>query len=393
MHKILLILKREYLSRVRKKSFIVMTLLGPFFFVALWAVPFWLTTQDGNEKIIEVLDESGLFEEKFSSGNSIKFSYIKEDLNDAKKRIPHGENYGLLYIPELDLNNPTGITFFSEKSPSMEVVFSIEKTLKNEIEDLKLSTSGIDKELLAGIKTRVSINTINLSAEGEKESNSGVASVIGYIAGFLIYMFIFINGAQVMRGIIEEKSSRIVEVIISSVKPFQLMMGKIFGIAAVSLTQFGLWIILTVSITTAISAYFGINRFDHTQAQIQEVIGNSPEDLGELQASIEESAGIAMIFKALDTVNLPLVLGAFLFYFLGGYLLYGALFAAVGSAVESDADSQQFMLPISIPLIISIISLAGVIKDPDGPIAFWMSMIPLTSPVVMLTRIPFGVPG
>jgi ABC-2 type transport system permease protein len=389
MHKILLILQREYLTRVRKKSFIIMTLLGPFFFMAIWAVPIWLATQDGDEKVIEVLDESGLFAEKFNSSNSLRFSYISDNLDEAKKRVPYGSTYGLLYIPKLDLQNPNGISFFSEKSPSMDVVFSIEKTLKNEIEDLKLLNSGIDKSVLATIKTKVNINTISLSEAGEKESNSGIASIIGYIAGFLLYMYIFINGTQVMRGIIEEKTNRIVEVIISSVRPFQLMMGKILGIAAVSLTQFALWIFLTLTISTVASAYFGISRADHTQAQVEELM-----NAAELEAGFESNQEVVgMIMNALGTVNIPLILVTFIFYFLGGYLLYAALFAAIGSAVESDADSQQFMLPISMPLIMSIVGLTAVIKDPDGPIAFWMSMIPFTSPVVMLTRIPFGVPG
>jgi ABC-2 type transport system permease protein len=389
MHKILLILQREYWTRVRKKSFIVMTLLGPLFFAAMWAVPIWIATQEGDDKVIEVLDESGLFVGKFPSSKSLRFSYINESLDQAKKRVPFGENYGLLYIPKLDIQNPSGISFFSEKNPSLDVVMSIEKTLKNEIEDHKMLTSGIDKEILASIKTKINVNTINLSDGGEKESNAGISSIIGYISGFLLYMYIFINGTQVMRGIIEEKTNRIVEVIISSVRPFQLMMGKILGIAAVSLTQFAIWIILTVAISSAFGAFLGMSRTEYTSNQLEQVMAQN-EELG---AAMDGAPQMEAIFNALTSVNIPLILSCFIFYFLGGYLLYASMFAAVGSAVESDADSQQFMFPISMPLIMSIVGLAAVIKEPDGGIAFWMSMIPLTSPVVMLARLPFGVPA
>ncbi len=384
MNKVLLIIKREYLTRVRKKSFIVMTILGPLFFAAVMVIPIWLATQEGDEKTIEVLDESGLFENSFTESGNIKYEYINAPLQEAKNKVPGQQQYGLLHIPADALENPAGITFFSEGNPSFDIVLSLERTLKSEIEAIKLTRSGIDKATLATIDTPVRINTINLSGTGEKASSSGISSAVGYFAAVLIYFFVFLYGAQIMRGVLEEKTSRIVEVIISSVKPFQLMMGKIIGIAAVGLTQFLLWVILTIGISSVAGSMFQMDRF--TDPQIETTTdGMSEKD-------INQAEQISGIFTALEAIDITKLVLCFVFYFLGGYLLYGGLFAAVGSAVDSDADTQQFMFPISLPLIASIVMLSAIIKDPGGTLAFWMSMIPFSSPVVMMMRIPFGVP-
>lgn len=378
MHKIGLIISREYLTRVRKKSFIIMTIIGPLLFAALIILPTWLASQDGDQKVIEVLDESGSFRDKFQDTESLVFEYISGDLATAKERVPNENTFGLLYIPAIDIDNPTGISLYTLSNPSIVMVKTIERTIKSEIEEIRLTNSGIDKEMLASLKADVNVNTISLSTTGEeKASSSGAASVAGYVGSFLIYFFIFYYGAQIMRGVIEEKTNRILEVIISSVRPMQLMLGKIIGVAAVGLTQFVLWVMLTFAISSLVASIFGIDAAASPQmAQAQDV-------------PMEE---IDNIMSSLTSLNFPLIIGVFLFYFLGGYLMYGALFAAVGSAVDSDADSQQFMFPITIPLIFSIVVLGAVLKDPDGTLAFWMSMIPLTSPVVMMMRTPFGVP-
>jgi ABC-2 type transport system permease protein len=378
MHKIGLIISREYLTRVRKKSFIVMTIIGPLLFAALIILPTWLASQDGEQKVIEVLDDSGSFKDKFQDTESLMFEYINGDLDAAKERVPNERTFGLLYIPAIDMDAPTGISLYTLSNPSIVMVNTIERTIKSEIEKIKLTKSGLDKEVLAALKADITVNTISLSTTGEeKASSSGAASVAGYVGAFLIYFFIFYYGAQIMRGVIEEKTSRILEVIISSVRPMQLMLGKIIGVAAVGLTQFVLWVLLTFAISSLVASVFGIDASASPQmAQAQDV---TMEDMDNIMAS-------------LTSLNFPLILGVFLFYFIGGYLLYGALFAAVGSAVDSDADSQQFMFPITVPLIFSIVVLGAVLKDPDGSLAFWMSMIPLTSPVVMMMRTPFGVP-
>lgn len=388
MDKIGLIIWREYLTRVRKKTFLVMTILGPLLFAGIVIVPQWLASRDGEEKIVEVIDDSGLFASELSDDGEIKFRLIDRDIESAKQDFLVNSSYGLLHIPKMDVDNPKGIVLYSLDNPSFTLKKSLESKFRGQIENLKLIRSGIDQETLDGLKAKVTISTINLSKEGEEsESSSEIASIVGYVSSFLIYFFIFFYGAQIMRGVIEEKSNKIIEVIISSVKPFQLMMGKIIGVGAVGLTQFLLWVILTFVIAQVGAAFFGS---DTTQ------MASNPETMeaiNEAQMNGEDVDFFNIIFNAADKINVPLILACFLFYFLGGYLLYGALFAAVGSAVDSDADSQQFMFPITVPLIFSIISLAAVLKDPNGTLATWMSMIPFTSPVVMMMRIPFDIPG
>jgi ABC-2 type transport system permease protein len=386
MDKIWLVFQREYLVRVRKKSFIVMTILGPLLMAMVMIVPAALMLMSDDAKVIQVLDESGLFAGKFASGEKFTYVSVPGPVEAAKEKYLKTKDAGLLYIPPLDINKPQGIQLFSQKSLSLTVITSLERQVKQELEALKFARSGIDQKVLDQIKTKVNINTINLSAEGEKSSNVGVTSMVGFLGAFLIYLFIFIYGAQIMRGVIEEKTSRILEVMVSSVKPFQLMAGKIMGIAAVGLTQFLLWIVLSSAIYLGMSSALDLDRF--SKAQISQTMQGMENERDALQA--QETA---QIISAVQDLNVPLLVGGFLFYFLGGYLLYGALFGAVGAAVDSETDSQQFMLPITVPLILSfIVAQTIIMKDPNGPVAFWMSMVPFTSPVVMMLRLPFGVP-
>jgi ABC-2 type transport system permease protein len=382
MNKIGLIIRREYLTRVRKKSFIIMSIVGPLLFGLIMVIPIWLASRESDEKVIEILDESGYFSGKFEGTGTVSFTYLDNTLEDAKNELNSKNSYGLLHVPEFDLDNPKGITFYAEKNPSIEIQSSLERILRNEIEDIKLSRSGIDKEELDKIKADVDLNIINLTEKGEKEGNVGVATAAGYLAALLIYFFVFLYGIQTLRGVIEEKTSRIVEVIISSVKPFQLMMGKIIGIGAVGLTQFLLWVILSVIIYQGALSYYGADISKAQQTELTQNAASSPNSDIEIQ----------VIIDSINTLNFPLLLGTFLFYFLGAYLFYGSLFAAVGSAVDNDADAQQFQLPITLPLIFSIMLLAAIIRDPHGDLAFWSSIIPFTSPVVMMMRIPFDPP-
>lgn len=382
MNKIGLIIRREYLTRVRKKSFIIMSIVGPLLFALIFVIPIWLASREGDEKVVEVLDESGYFRGKFEGAGAVTFTYLDNSIEEAKEDLKSKNSYGLLYIPKLDLDNPNGITFFAENNPSIEVQSSIERFLKNEIEEIKLNESGIDKEKLDKIKTRIDLNVINLTDKGEKEGDVGVATAAGYFAALLIYFFIFLYGVQTLRGVIEEKTSRIVEVIISSVKPFQLMMGKIIGIGAVGLTQFLIWVILTVVIYQGVLTYYNVDISQSNQIELAEDAPPPPNG----------DVGMPEVIEKLNTINFPLLLGTFLFYFITAYLFYGSLFAAVGSAVDNDADAQQFQLPITLPLILSIVLLAAILRDPHGNLAFWASIIPFTSPVVMMMRIPFDPP-
>lgn len=368
-----------------------MTLLAPLFLAAIMVIPVYLSTvSDTKDNTIEVLDESGLFVGKLQNSETRKFVPVPGPLEDQKINFLTGDHTALLYIPKVDLDEPAGIRLYAKTNVSIDDKFAIESSLRKEIEAIKFKQSGINQQVLDQIKTEVNIHTTNLSLDGEKDNNAFVTTGAGYIAAFLIYLFIFIYGVQIMRGVIEEKTNRIVEVMISSVKPFQLMMGKILGIAAVGLTQFVLWIILSTVVTSAVTAQLKdelLTQQAAQQAAQQNQFGAAPNP-GAFKTNTT-----AEVLEAAENLNLPLILGCFVFYFLGGYLLYGALFGAVGAAVDNETDTQQFMLPITIPLILSFIVAQTVItRHPDGAVAFWMSIIPFTSPIAMMLRIPFGVP-
>jgi len=361
-----------------------MTLITPILFAGLIGGLLWVAMADkSEEKVIAVIDDSGLFKDKFQSANGLHFNYLEKNIETAKSEFNQYGPDGLLYIPLLDIQNPVGIQLFTESNPHFGVINKIEHTLETEIERIKMMQLGVNERILQKIETNVSLSTINLTSSGEKASNAEATVGTAYVSSLLIYFFLFLYGVQVMKGVIEEKYNRIVEVIISSIKPFQLMMGKILGIAAVGLTQFLIWVILSFAVTNAGFLLFGIDQDSAAMVNDSAGIGTETNQIG--------SPGTG-VMELIDTIPVTYVLVTFIIFFLGGYFLYASLFALVGSAVDSDADSQQFMFPITIPLIISIVALGFVLNDPDGKIAFWMSMIPLTSPVIMLGRIPFGVP-
>jgi ABC-2 type transport system permease protein len=406
MKKILLIIQREYLTRVRKRSFIVMTILGPLLMAATIVVPIYLATRTNETKTVAVLDETGIFFEKFKDSDNIRFHYLVSDIAAAKANFSKSEDDALLFIPKTEVTLPTNAIIYSEKSVSINITSYIKNVMSKQIEELKLQARlqelQTDKkepvavdDILRSIKTSVDINTMKIGEDGqESKSYTEINMVLGMFAGILIYFFIFMFGAQVMRGVIEEKTSRIVEVIISSVKPFQLMMGKIIGVGLVGLTQFLLWVILTFGIVTIVTSTMssGAVKKSATEQMMSQKQAMDPAVSQALSSSAETDEGMGGVMEAINSVNFPVMIGAFIFFFLVGYLLYAALFAAIGGAVDSEADTQQFMFPITIPLILSIIMAQFIIRDPDGPVAFWFSMFPLTSPVIMMIRIPFGVP-
>jgi ABC-2 type transport system permease protein len=391
MRNIFLVIKREYLVRVKKKSFLVMTLLGPLLFVAFYATVFWVAMGSVDTKTVQVLDESGLFEKKFKDSEILKFVFTDKSIDSAKAAFPSSGANALVYIPANVIKTPKSVRIYAAKNVSMDLKSEIEKVIEKEIEDIKLAEAGITHKILEDSRVNVNSETISLSEEGEKTSSSGAATVIGGVCAFLIYMSVFIYGTQVMRGITEEKTSRIVEVIISSVKPFHLMLGKIIGVALVGLTQFVLWILLTTALTSAASAIMA-GRMSKDSAQIaQEMQKAQMPNQGMPGSNVDNP--VTEVLGAVASLNIPLIIGCFLFYYLGGYLLYSALFGAVGAAVDNDADTQQFMLPITLPIIFSFIFAQFVLRDPDGSLAFWTSIIPFTSPIIMMVRIPFGVPA
>ncbi|MBC8488040.1 MAG: ABC transporter permease [Bacteroidetes bacterium] len=405
MNKIILIIKREYLTRVKKRSFIIMTILGPILMAALFIVPVYIAELEGETKLVGIIDETGLFYDKFRSTENIKFITLDSDLETAKQNITNEDLYAILYIPKTELSVPQSGMLYSAKQPNIVVKGYIKNIMRKEVEALKLSASGVDPDILKSIKTNINLFTIKMSEGGEEEKSSTELSMaVGFICGILIYIFIFMYGALVMRGVIEEKTNRIVEVIVSSVKPFQLMMGKIVGVAMVGLTQFALWVIFTLIIVSTFMSFFSdeISSYQSSQLKIHNEMlpvgvnvngGEIPSE--NIQNTLEGgdiNESVISIFESIQSINFEVVILSFLFFFIGGYFLYGALFAAIGSAVDSETDTQQFMLPITVPLILSIVLSQFIMNNPDGPAAFWLSIFPLTSPVIMMIRIPFGVP-
>lgn len=376
MNKILLIIEREVLNRVGKKSFLVATILIPMIFPAIIALLFFInakSTENAAKKIIYVVDETGRFQPDTTRFN---FKPFNGSLDAAKEAYQHTKDLGLLYIPNIDVRNPEGVTLYSVVQPTMEDEQAVQKILNDHVKKIRMERLHINKPTLDSLNRGVDVRSINLSADGgEKSSNSIVLYFVGMAFGILMYMFIFIYGAQVMQGIIEEKTSKVVEVIVSSVRPFQLMMGKILGLATVGLLQFLIWIILMTSLTILSVNFLGMNPQ-------QEAAANA----------VQQSGGMTALNEILN-LNWYYIVFCFLFYFLGGYLIYGALFAAVGSAVDSPAEAQQFMFPVTLPMLISYLSLfIFILRDPDSPISVWLSLIPFTSPIAMMGRLGSDVP-
>ena len=393
MNKILLILQREYIPRVKKKSFIVMTLLGPILMAGIAIVPILIAkySDDKINKIMVIDQRPEIFTTILPSSETVLFINSKISLDSAKKAFDPEKFYGILYLQDDMVKNPGGAMLFTEKQANLSVTNYIENSLEKQIEQDKLKSEGIDQKTLSSIETNVNLKTLSLKGE---ENSAELATIVGFICGFLIYLFIFLYGVQVMRGVIEEKTNRIVEVIISSVRPFELMMGKIIGIALVGLTQFLLWIVLTLTITTIASKVIIDPKTDAKEvAQTMKSNNLDQHALKELGATpkIKEDA-MSKLFSQLSSINFPLIISCFFIYFLGGYLLYSALFAAIGAAVDNETETQQFMLPVTIPLILAFIVAQSIVQNPDSQLGFWFSIIPLTSPVVMMVRIAFGVP-
>ena len=400
MKKILLVIQREYLTRVRKRSFIVMTILGPILMASAFVVPMYLATlTDEEKKVIEVLDETGWFYNAFSDTGEFEFKYTVADLETAKFELMASDEFALLYIPRREMTVPSSAVLYSLRQPGVDLKGYIRNVMSKEVESQKLrinldemDLSPEDREramqLPELIKTNITLSTMKMDESGqEEETFTEVLMAIAFVSGMIIYMFIFIFGAQVLRGVMEEKTSRIIEVMVSSVRPFQLMMGKIIGIAMVGLTQFLLWIVLTF----AIVSIFQIAFADQMPGPEVRMAVTQSTDISN-QAAVAGNAQVAKVFEIVDSINYSVILISFLFFFLGGYLLYAALFAAIGSAVDSETDTQQFMMPVTIPLFLGFIIANVAVYNPDGQLAFWFSMIPFTSPIVMMARIPFGVP-
>ena len=404
MNKISVIIKREYVTRVRKKSFIIMTILAPLLMAAIIILPTVLMmNQSGEFKKIAVLeDNSDLFKGVIKNTKDVEFVYLDNvKLDDLKKTFDKAGYYGILYISPEIINTPNAVQLISRQQPPIGLLQYIQNSLKNEIERQKLQAYHINdlNEIMKNIRTSVSIQTIKIDSTGQiKKTSTGISMALAYILGFLMYILVFIFGAQVMRGVIEEKTSRVVEVIISSVRPVQLMMGKIIGIALVGLTQFFIWVMLTFGIVTVLKTTImqKTNLTEITQSAPQNFM--APVTADSVTTAVQTSevspkfAEFSQMFDSAMNQPWGLIIISFIFYFATGYLLYASVFAAIGSAVDNETETQQFMLPVTIPIILALMVAMGTMQNPESSLSFWCSLIPLTSPIVMMARLPFGVP-
>ncbi len=381
MRNLKLIIKREYLARVRNKAFIVMTFLSPLILVGMIVlIAFLVNLNSDVQKVVGINDESGLFVTEFEDSKDVAFMDLSDiPLKEAKVIVEEKEYMGLVHIPKILGNEPPKIQFFAKEAPAFGFLTQVEKTIGSKLTNLELQARGIDVDLIEESQSTVSIEIQNFAGERTSKMATYVKMLFGGAAGYLLMMFIIIYGNMVMRSVIEEKTNRIIEIIISSVKPIHLMLGKILGTSLAGITQFFIWVVLGGIMLTIVSSIAGVEiaAVDGPQQQAMEQISDN-----ELQQLV------------IDIAKLPMLtlLVSFLVYFIGGYFLYSAIYAAIGAAVDNETDTQQFLLPVILPLMLGIyVGFFAVLENPHGLVSVVFSMVPLTSPIVMLMRIPFGV--
>ena len=388
MNKIGLIIKREYITRVRKRSFLILTFLGPILMAAIYIIPIMLALNSSTDHLrVAVIDESHWFEERLTDTKEHTFINMPgQSIDSAKEMVKSGVFDMVVHVPPTQLNIPSNAIVYSIRQVPIEVENYISSVMEKEIEDQKLMAKGVDPDIVSAVKTSVNLSIMRMDEKGnERETFTKVQFALGIILSVMIYMFIVIFGGQVMQGVSEEKTNRIIEVIVSSVKPFQLMMGKIIGVSLVALTQFVLWILLTGALYLGFSAFIGLNDpeiLSSGTVMAQEIASND----------IMSNEAVQNIVQIAHSIDFGTIIVCFLVFFILGYLLYATLYAAIGSLVDNNTDAQQFTLPITVPLMIAFFSAFYIVNNPDSSLSVWFSMIPFTSPISMMDRIPFGVP-
>lgn len=393
MKKILLVIQREYFTRVKKPSFWILTIVVPILIAALYAIPIALSMKPLEKATVVVVDETTLFQHSFQSSKEI--TYLDAgSLDYAKQQLEEVDSINaILYIPARETTIPNdAFLYYRTHVPSQTIQSDVDRQLQTLLRDNILldvhHISAEDYAMISNTKMKLHKKDLETGRDGFLE----IKMAIGMVLAMIIFMAIFMFGSQVMRGVMEEKTNRIVEVIVSSVRPFQLMMGKVVGIGLVGLTQFLLWVILSaiglVGIQLANADMF--QKVKETQNITQ--LATKGEDAAAQMQQIEEMANIPDLIEGLMGINYGVILGMFIIFFIFGYLLYATLFAAVGSISDNETDSQQFTLPITIPLILTFLLTVSMVNEPSGTLATWLSIIPFTSPVAMMFRLPFGVP-
>lgn len=395
-----IIIRREYLNKVKKKSFLIITFLSPILFAALCILPSLIMVGAKEEaKKIAVVDRSGIVMPMLQDSETVTYVDLSaaDQPDSLKRRLGAMGLDAVLYISEIDAESRSVTSdVYSEKPLGMDMTDGINRRINDAVEAYRVSCYDIKdlESIMASVKSNVKMKSYTMDEKGKETiSESGVFMIVSMILGMIIYMFIALFGGMVMSSVIEEKSSRVVEVLISSVKATELMFGKIIGIALVALTQFLLWIVLTIAIVGVVGAIAGPELLGGTDpAQVAQMAGISADQAAELTAAAAEPGQMAVIMSSLRSMPIGEILICFVVFFVFGYMLYASLFAAIGSAVENEGDSQQLQLPITIPLLIAFFIAIYAFKAPDSGLVFWGSMIPFTSPIVMLARLPFGVP-
>ena len=389
MNKILLIAKREFLSRVQKKTFLLTTIGLPLIIFVFYGMIIYFSVKTTDNYKIAVADNANIFNGKlFNNDNEIIFEFVHRPLAELQKDLATNKYNAYLFVPEnYTIEGKDTLQFRSNKAMGIMTRDKIQSRINKALEEKRLMGLNISKSQLDSLQQeKETINFTSANGKTENETKVGVSYAVGMISGFMIYIILFIYGTMVMRGVMEEKVNRIAEVIISSVKPFQLMMGKITGIGTVGLVQFIIWIVLVFGVQFGIAMLFP-ELVGHMQGQpIQ------PAGMQAAQA-MKNSGALTGLMEGLNTINFPLIIGCFIFYFIGGYLLYSSLFAAVGSAVNEDPqDAQSLLLPITMPIVFGMVIMTKAVNDPNSTLAIFGSLFPLTSPIVMMARVAHGVP-
>ena len=393
MRKILLVIQREYFTRVKKKSFWILTIIVPFLVVLLYAIPFYLASKPIEHSNVLVVDETGLFQHAFHSSDDIAYRDAGS-LDYAKRQLAEVDSINaIVFIPARETSIPRdAFLYYRTGSPSPMVQGDVESQLQSILHNkILLDVHNISREdynLITNTKIHLRTQDLETGRDGFLE----VKMVAGVLLALIIFFAIFMFCGQIMQGVSEEKQSRIIEIIISSIKPFQLMMGKVIGIGLVGLTQFFLWLLLSGGALLGVQAANADKYQQALERQNITELATKGVDATEQMEALQSAEPVSELIQGLTAINFPLLIGMFLFFFLFGYLLYASLFAACGALVDQGTDSQSFSLPITIPLLLTFLLLPAMIQEPSGTLATWLSIIPFTSPVAMLVRIPFGVP-
>lgn len=388
MNKIAIIARREFLSRVQKKTFLLTTILLPVIIFAFYGMIIYFSVKSSDGLHIAIADNANVFGGKIENKDDIEFEFVKDETAESlKSKVTKKQFDGYVFVPaSFNTTGKDSLSFISAKTVGIITRSTIQGRINSALEQQRLLSSlKISKQELDSLKKDNDIHFTTVEGKQDNDTALSISTIVGYVSGFLIYIVLFIYGTMVMRGVMEEKTNRIAEVIVSSVKPFQLMMGKITGIGAVGLVQFVIWIFLIIGLNILLPVIF---------PGVTEHMASQPiQPPGSQAIHAAKSSGLLHGLN-MEGINVPLIVGSFIFYFLGGYLLYSALFAAVGSSVNEDPqDAQSLTLPIIMPIIFAIVIMTKAVNDPTSGLAIFGSLFPLTSPIVMMARIPFGVPG